>query len=117
MPAIKVKRVYEEPSRSDGYRVLVDRVWPRGISKEGAAVKEWLKEVGPSTALRKWFDHDPAKWDDFRRRYFAELDAGPPGLADLQARARAGMVTLVYSARDTEHNQAVALREWLEGAG
>ena len=114
MANVKVKRVYEEPSPTDGYRVLVDRVWPRGVSKETAAVDEWLKSVAPSTELRKWFGHDPAKWTEFRRRYFAELAAGPEGLDDLQGRARAsGTLTLVYSARDTERNQAVALREWL----
>lgn len=121
MRPITVRRVYEGPSRSDGYRVLVDRVWPRGVSKDAAAVDAWLKSVAPSTELRKWFDHDPARWGEFRRRYFAELDEGPEGLDDLLERARTGTVTLVYSARDTEHNQAVALREWLmrhrEGRG
>lgn len=113
MSPVHVKRVYERPSRADGYRVLVDRVWPRGVSKDAAAVDRWLKAVAPSTGLRRWFDHDPAKWDEFRHRYFAELDHGPEGLDDLLERVRSGTVTLVYSAKDTEHNQAVALREWL----
>lgn len=113
---IRIKRVYEPRMPADGYRVLVDRVWPRGFTKERAAVDAWLKSVAPSTALRKWSGHDPTKWDEFRHRYFVELDAGPEGLDGLVARARAGVVTLVYSARDTEHNQAVALAEWLERA-
>lgn len=114
MANVKVKRVYDAPAKADGHRVLVDRVWPRGVSKETAAVDEWLKSVAPSTELRKWFGHDPDKWDEFRRRYFAELDAGPEGLDELLARAVAGPVTLVYSARDTDRNQAVALKQWLE---
>ena len=115
MATIRIKRVYDAPAQDDGHRLLVDRVWPRGVSRESAAVDEWLKSVAPSTALRQWFGHDPAKWNAFRRRYFAELDAGPEGLDGLLIRARApGTLTLVYSARDTEHNQAVALREWLE---
>lgn len=122
MATIRIKRVYDAPAQDDGHRVLVDRVWPRGVSRESAAVDEWLKSVAPGTALRQWFGHDPAKWNEFRRRYFAELDAGPEGLDGLLTRARApGTLTLVYSARDTEHNQAVALREWLmrqrEGRG
>ena len=111
--AIRLKRVYEGATNADGYRVLVDRVWPRGVTKERAKIDVWLKSVAPSTQLRKWFDHDPRKWLEFKKRYFAELDAGPDGLDELLGRARASVVTLVYSARDEQHNQAVALREYL----
>ena len=114
MAPIKVKRVYELPEDADGYRVLVDRVWPRGVSRERADVEEWLKTVAPSTELRRWFAHDPSRWDEFCRRYHAELDRGPPGLAELGRRARRSRVTLIYSARDEERNQAVALRAYLE---
>ena len=110
---IKLKRVYEEALKADGFRVLVDRVWPRGVSKERANVDLWLKSVAPTTPLRKWFDHDAKKWQEFQRRYFAELDAGPAGLDDLCERAAGSVVTLVYSARNEENNQAVALREYL----
>lgn len=111
---INLKRVYEPASEQDGYRVLVDRLWPRGISKANAAVDLWLKEVGPSTPLRQWFSHDPQKWTEFKARYFAELDANQQHLAPLLEAARAGNLTLVYSSRDEEHNQAVALREYLQ---
>ncbi len=110
---IKIKRVYEPPDPSDGRRVLVDRVWPRGVTKEKAHVDEWLKEIGPSTELRKWFGHDPSRWDEFRTRYRAELTQKPE-LLKLREEARGGTLTLVYSARDTEHNQAVVLQELLE---
>ena len=111
MARYRIKRVYEPPAASDGTRVLVDRVWPRGVSKQRAAVDHWLKGVAPSTELRRWFGHDPTRWDEFRRRYAAELDLDPPDLARL--RALPGPVTLVYSARDEAHNQAVALRDYL----
>ena len=114
MARIQTKRVYERASRDDGFRVLVDRVWPRGMSKQQAQVHTWMKSVAPSTALRKWFGHDAAKWQEFKQRYFAELDEGPPGLDELLERARSGVVTLVFSARDPEHNQASALREYIE---
>lgn len=114
---LKVKRVYDPPSKEDGYRILVDRVWPRGFTKEKARVDEWRRELGPSDALRKWFGHDPDKWDEFRRRYREELeDKG--GWADLMAiaeRARKQDVTLVFSAKDVAHNQAVALKEMALG--
>ena len=113
MPQINVKRVYEPTSKTDGFRVLVDRVWPRGVTKQRANVDLWLKSVAPSTQLRKWFDHDPRKWSEFKNRYFAELDAGPPGLDELVSRATASAVTLIFSARNEEYNQAVALREYL----
>jgi uncharacterized protein YeaO (DUF488 family) len=110
---VRLKRAYEAPSREDGTRVLVDRLWPRGVRKEDAAIDHWLKELGPSTALRRWFGHDPARWSDFRRRYRAELAAKPELLAELRALARKGPLTLVYAARDEAHNDAVVLRELL----
>ena len=113
MGVIRTRRVYEEPAPGDGVRVLVDRVWPRGISRERAAVALWLKDIAPSTALRKWFGHDPERWDGFRERYFEELDAMPDVVAQLRATAAGNTLTLVYSARDTAHNQAVALSEYL----
>lgn len=111
----KVKRIYEPPEASDGRRVLVDRLWPRGMSKDRARIDEWLKETAPSTELRKWFSHDPSKWAEFKRRYAAELEGKEAILDALRAEARSGTVTLLYGARDEEHNQAVAMRELLEG--
>lgn len=113
--ALKVKRAYEPPARSDGKRVLVDRIWPRGVSKAEAHIDLWLKDVAPSTALRKWFGHDPARWDAFRDRYREELDANP-AVAALRQIIAEGPVTLIYGARDEAHNQAVALAEYL-GSG
>lgn len=113
---IKTKRAYEKKSRQDGLRILVERLWPRGLKKEDAAIDLWLKGLAPSTRLRKWFAHDPQKWDEFRRRYWAELDGNPDLLALLKHRAGEGNVTLVYAARDREHNSAVALKERLERA-
>ncbi len=112
MSAIAVKRVYDPPSRTDGTRVLVDRLWPRGIAKAKARVDAWLKEVGPSTALRTWFGHDPARWTEFQRRYHRELanSGAARSVADL---ARRGPITLLFAAKDTEHNNAVALRGYL----
>jgi uncharacterized protein YeaO (DUF488 family) len=112
---IKLKRVYEQPDAKDGERVLVDRLWPRGLTKEKARVDLWLKEIGPSTELRKWFGHDPAKWAEFRRRYRAELKENGEQVAQLGAEVRKGPVTLVYGAKDEQHNEAVVLLEWLEG--
>ena len=111
--SLAVKRVYEPPADGDGQRVLVDRLWPRGLSKDAAKVDLWLKEVAPSTGLRKWFGHDPAKWEEFRRRYFAELDAAAEAIESLRRLAKGRRVTLVHGARDTEHNDAVALLEYL----
>ena len=111
---IKVKRVYEPAEPGDGTRLLVERLWPRGIKKEALAMDEWLKEVAPSSQLRRWFRHDPARWKEFRRRYFAELDGRPDAWEPIRESARRGTVTLLYSARDTEHNNAVALRAYLE---
>ena len=111
---IQVKRAYEPPRKDDGERFLVDRLWPRGVKKENLQVEAWLKDVAPSNELRRWFQHDPAKWDEFRRRYFRELEKHPEAWEPLLARARRGRVTLVYSAHDTEHNDAVALKEFLD---
>jgi uncharacterized protein YeaO (DUF488 family) len=108
---IRVKRAYDPPSRADGTRVLVDRLWPRGLKKSDAAIALWMKEIAPSTGLRQWFGHDPSRWNEFRRRYRAELKKQPELLSELRSLARKGPLTLVYSARDEEHNQAVALRE------
>jgi len=111
---IQVKRAYEPVSRTDGRRFLVERLWPRGLSKATVHVEAWLKDAGPSTALRKWFNHDPEKWDEFRRRYRQELDDRPDAWAPILTAARRGVVTLVYSSHDTEHNNAVALQEYLQ---
>ena len=111
---IGVKRVYEPPAAGDGTRVLVDHLWPRGLKKEQVKVKSWLRDVSPSNELRHWFGHEPAKWEEFQRRYFAELDKKPDAWEPLLEAARAGAITLVFSARDTEHNNAVALKRYLE---
>jgi len=105
--------VYEEPHDGDGHRVLIDRVWPRGVSKERARLDEWARELAPSDELRRWFDHVPERFDEFRARYREELAAHGDKLDDLRRRARSGPVTIVYGARDTEHNNAVVLAEML----
>jgi uncharacterized protein YeaO (DUF488 family) len=110
---IKLKRVYDPVSRTDGTRFLVERLWPRGLSKAQLHLSAWLKEVGPSTQLRQWFNHDPLKWSQFRRRYFRELDSQPESWRPVLTAARRGMVTLVYSSHDEEHNNAIALQEYL----
>jgi uncharacterized protein YeaO (DUF488 family) len=110
---IKLKRVYDKEALDDGTRFLVERLWPRGIKKSALHLDNWLKEVGPSTRLRQWFGHDPGKWDEFRRRYFAELDANPATWEPIVEAAQRGTVTLLYSSHDTEHNNAVALKEYL----
>jgi uncharacterized protein YeaO (DUF488 family) len=110
----EIKRAYEDATRSDGTRVLVDRVWPRGVSKAKAKIDHWLKEIAPSTALRKWFGHDPARWVEFKRRYFAELNAQGEALDELRKLAHGKTVTLVFGAKDTEHSQGTALKEYLE---
>lgn len=113
---IAVKRVYEAPSEGDGFRVLVDRVWPRGMSREHAAVDLWAKDVAPTTELRKWFGHDPAKWKEFQKQYRAELALGGQALEDLRDAVRGrAKVTLVYGAKDQDHNQALVLRDVLLG--
>ena len=112
---IVVKRVYDPVEPADGTRFLVERLWPRGISKARLQVEAWLKEVGPSTELRKWFSHDPKKWGEFRKRYRRELDSRPEAWRPIVSRARRGRVTLVYSSHDPEHNNAVALQAYLKG--
>ncbi len=112
---IRLKRAYEDPADTDGVRILVDRLWPRGISKEIAALDQWMKDIAPSSALRKWFGHDPARWPDFQKRYEIELREHPEQLAELRATARQGPITLVYSAHDELHNDAVVLRGFLLG--
>lgn len=113
MVQVQVKRIYEPPQKSDGYRVLVDRVWPRGLSKDAAQIDLWMKDIAPSTALRKWFNHDPARWVGFQEKYRAELRELADKLDELRARAKKEPVTLLYGAKDTEHNQAVVLRDVL----
>lgn len=114
MSQIKLKRVYKEASKDDGYRVLVERLWPRGLKKEQVAVDLWLKEVAPSPELRTWFSHDPAKWEEFKRRYWAELEKKPEQIALLRQKSREGTVTFVYAAHDEQHNAALALKEFME---
>lgn len=111
---IELKRVYDAPSKQDGKRFLIERLWPRGIRKQDLAMDEWLKEAGPSTELRKWFSHDPAKWEQFRKKYFAELDSRPEAWAPIRDTAGHHTVTLLYSSHDTEHNNAVALKQYVE---
>jgi uncharacterized protein YeaO (DUF488 family) len=111
---ITVKRVYEPFDAQDGTRFLVERLWPRGMKKDSLHIDGWLKDVAPSSALRRWFGHDPAKWDEFRRRYAAELDRQPAAWQPILEAAHCGAVTLLYSAHDTEHNNAVALKAYLE---
>ena len=111
---IQLKRAYAEPSKRDGLRILVERLWPRGVSKEKAAVDLWLKELAPSTELRKWYSHDLEKWDEFRKRYWSELEQKGDLLVLLKHRTTEGPVTFVYAAHDEEHNSAIALKEFLE---
>ena len=110
---VRIKRAYDPAAPDDGTRILVDRLWPRGLKKSDAAISQWMKEIAPSTELRKWFAHDPAKWDEFRRRYEAELAEHPELLSELRGMTRKGPVTLVYAAHDEQHNQAVVLRDAL----
>ncbi len=111
---VKIKRVYEPAERGDGERILVDRLWPRGLSKRAAAVDEWMKDLGPSHELRKWFGHDPRRWSEFRRRYEAELRTQRDPLMAIARKATRGPVTLLFGARDPEHNQAVVLKGVIE---
>lgn len=111
--SIKLKRVYEEPAKTDGTRILVDRIWPRGLTKEKAHVDLWLKDVAPSNELRKWFGHDPARWPEFRARYKAELKRNQAQLSLLRQALQKGPATILYGAKDEEHNQAVVLHEFL----
>jgi uncharacterized protein YeaO (DUF488 family) len=112
---IRLRRAYQPAAADDGTRILVDRLWPRGLKKSDAAIERWLKDIAPSTALRQWFAHDPARWPEFRRRYAAEIRRHPDQLAELRAIARKGPVTLIFSARDELRNDAVVLRNVLLG--
>jgi len=114
-PDVNLKRAYEPPSSRDGTRILVDRLWPRGVKKAKAHIDLWLRDVAPSAALRQWFGHDPARWSEFRRRYRGELKRQPEALAQLRALARQGRITLVFGARDERRNQAVVLKSVLAG--
>lgn len=113
MTTIRTKRVYDPPQPEDGIRILVDRVWPRGMTKARLQADQWLKDAAPSTELRKWFGHPPEKWAGFKTRYFKELDSKPETVQVLLDAAKSGTLTLLFSARDTVHNQAVALKEYL----
>jgi uncharacterized protein YeaO (DUF488 family) len=113
---INLKRAYEPPAKSDGRRILVDRVWPRGLSKDALRLHDWMKVLAPSTQLRKWFGHDPERWEAFKERYHRELDKNSQAVDDLMGECRKGRVTLVFGAKDTQHNQAVALKAYLEHA-
>lgn len=108
---IRIKRVYEQPDKHDGRRILVDRLWPRGLTKEKASVDLWLKDIAPSAELRKWFGHDPGRWEEFKERYLAELKDNSEQIRLLKQELDKGVVTLVYGAKDEEHNQAVVIRE------
>jgi uncharacterized protein YeaO (DUF488 family) len=112
---IKIKRAYERPAKEDGKRILVDRLWPRGISKEKAKIDLWPKELAPSTGLRRWYGHDPEKWTEFKARYFAELDAHPELVDELRSVLK-GTVTFVYSSKELKLNNAVALKEYVESS-
>jgi uncharacterized protein YeaO (DUF488 family) len=112
--SIRLKRVYDKPAKADGRRILVDRIWPRGLTKKDARIDEWLKEIAPSTGLRKWFGHDPSRWEGFKKRYFGELDNRPEQVEELARESRKRTVSLLFGAKDTEHNNAVALKEYLE---
>lgn len=111
---MKIKRVYEKPNTEDGKRILIDRLWPRGLTKEKAQVDLWLKDIAPSTTLRKWFGHDPAKWEEFKKRYIAEVKKNTVVTAQLVEQLKKGKVTLVYGAKDEEHNDAVVLKEYFK---
>lgn len=111
---IRLKRVYDEPDAKDGSRFLIERLWPRGVRKASLRIDGWLKDAGPSHELRKWFSHDPKKWDEFRHRYFSELDHNREAWAPILTAARQGTVTLLFSSHDTEHNNAVALKQYVE---
>ncbi len=110
---LKIKRVYVKSEKADGQRILVDRLWPRGLTKEKANIDLWLKDIAPSEELRKWFSHDPKKWKEFQRRYHRELENNKEQVSMLYEQLKKGSVTLVYGARDEEHNEAVVLKEWL----
>ena len=110
---VRLKRAYEPPAADDGTRILIDRLWPRGVKKTDAAIDEWMKEIAPSSALRKWFGHEPGRWQEFRRRYQSEIRQHPEQFEQLRMLARHGPVTLVFAARDEAHNDAVVLKDLL----
>ena len=112
---IQVKRIYDPPAETDGKRILIDRLWPRGLSKASAGVDLWLRDIAVSTELRKWYQHDPAKWTEFKRRYFREIDAQPAAVQELKNAVSEGTVTLLFASKELELNNAVALREYLNG--
>jgi uncharacterized protein YeaO (DUF488 family) len=112
--SVRFKRIYDKPAKSDGYRVLVDRLWPRGLKKSEAQIDDWVREVAPSTGLRKWFGHDRARWKEFKKRYWAELNDQRQQVEKLARYARRRSVTLLFSAKESEHNNAVALKEYLD---
>jgi len=115
MDDLRIKRIYDPPDPSDGARILVDRIWPRGVSKDAAKLSEWLKAIAPSTSLRQWFHRDPTQWTEFGRRYRAELDANSAAVERLRDFLKAGPVTLLYAARDRERNHAVVLADYVAG--
>ena len=115
MPLVGIKRIYDPPSPEDGKRILVDRLWPRGVKKEDARIDEWLKEIAPSDELRRWFSHDPSRWEEFKRRYMKELEKKQDMVNRLRAEAKRVRVTLLFAARDTEFNNAVIVREVIRG--
>ncbi len=110
---LKVKRIYEPSEKEDGFRILVDRLWPRGVTKEKAALDLWLKDIAPSTELRKWFAHDPAKWKEFQKKYKKELQANPEAVSELKQHLRSGNVTLLFAAKDEAHNEAVIIKDFV----
>jgi len=112
---LKIKRIYEQPNSEDGVRILVDRLWPRGLTKEKASIDLWLKDIAPSTELRKWFGHDPSRWEEFKQRYLQELKENDEQVRRLKQEMEKGTTTLVYGAKDTEHNEAVVLQGFLSG--
>ncbi|ANH80110.1 hypothetical protein A8C56_03125 [Niabella ginsenosidivorans] len=116
MPVINLKRIYDVPARTDGYRVLVDRLWPRGVKKEAADIDEWAKDLAPSDELRKWFHHETAKWKPFQKKYLRELHNNPAAVLFIKAHTRTPTLTLLFAAKDEEHNQAVVLKQFLEAA-
>lgn len=115
MARLRIKRVYDAPAKADGKRVLVDRLWPRGMTKEAAQIDHWAKDIAPSNDLRQWYGHDPEKWPDFRKRYFAELDANAEGVAALRQELGGGTATLLFQSKELEINNAVALLDYLDG--
>ena len=110
----KIKRVYEKPAKEDGFRILADRLWPRGLTKEKASVDLWLKEIAPTTELRKWFGHDPEKWNEFKKKYVAELKKNKETVSILKEKIKEGTVTILYGARDEEHNEALVILDFLD---